>query len=128
DCSVYNDGAHLSVTMDPPIIDKYTHRLKFNTTQELGPNKVVTLSHSLIYQVTVRNDSNLDNPYVVNNLVTNRVLNLGDPAVNQIDFVALNGINSGNGFINIRILVHLFDFLEDDPLKNCALFEQSIEL
>ncbi|CAG8609841.1 31698_t:CDS:1 [Gigaspora margarita] len=121
DCSVYNNGALLGVTMYPEIIDQYTHNLRFVTYQDLEDNKV-TLAHSLIYEVTVRNDSNLDNPYVVNNLVTNPVLNLGDDTVDQVDFVGLGGIYAGSGSLNIRILVHLFDFLEDDPLIYCAIY------
>ncbi|KAF0449910.1 hypothetical protein F8M41_002294 [Gigaspora margarita] len=126
DCSIYNHGALLDVTMDPEIIDVYSHHLRFTTVQELG-NNVVTLAHSLVYEVTVRNDSNLDNPYVVNNLIINPVLNLGDDTVDQVDIVGLGGMYAGSGSLNIRILVHLYDRLDEVPLKYCALFEQTVD-
>ncbi|CAG8799383.1 18555_t:CDS:1 [Gigaspora margarita] len=87
DCSTYNKGALLGVTMYPEIIDSYTHYLKFTTVQKIE-NKV-SLDHILVYDVTVRNESNLDNPYLINNVVTSLVLNIGDDNVNQIDFVGL---------------------------------------
>ncbi|CAG8661881.1 8524_t:CDS:1, partial [Gigaspora rosea] len=126
DCSTYNEGALLGVTMYPEIIDRYTTYLTFTTVQKIVNN--VSLSHYLVYEVTVRNDSNLDNPYLINNMVTFPVLNLGDNAVNQIDFVGL-AIYDGWGFVNIRILVHLYNFLDVfEPLKYCGLIEQSLIL
>ncbi|CAG8811963.1 28358_t:CDS:1, partial [Gigaspora margarita] len=83
DCSTYNKGALLSVTMYPDTIDKSTHLLQFTTVQKIA-NKT-SLAHSLVYEVTVINESNLDNPYLINNVVEFPVLNIGDDTVNQID-------------------------------------------
>ncbi|RIB25158.1 hypothetical protein C2G38_531255 [Gigaspora rosea] len=124
DCSIYNKGPLLGVKMDPESIDAYTHALTFTTFHKIEYK--VSLHHSLLYTVIVRNDSNLDNPYLTYNEVEFPVLNLGDDFVDQIDFVGLS-LYDGYHTVNIRILVHLYDWYNFTvPLQACALFEQSV--
>ncbi|CAG8771564.1 19142_t:CDS:1 [Gigaspora rosea] len=122
-CSIYNNSPLLGVKMDPEPMAAYDQYLTFTTFHKMEFK--VSLQHSLLYTVIVRNDSNLDNPYLTYNEVEFPVLNLGDDFVDQRDFV---GITLGYlASVNIRILVHLYDWYNfTAPLQACALFEQSI--
>ncbi|CAG8661867.1 8523_t:CDS:1 [Gigaspora rosea] len=124
DCSIYNKAPLLGVKMDPETIHTYTDSLAFTTFHKIQSK--VSVQHALYYSVIVRNDSNLDNPFLTLNDVKYNVLNLGDEVVDQRDFVGLS-LYDGYETMNLQIFVELRD--EDnttEPLQACALFEQSI--
>ncbi|RIB28255.1 hypothetical protein C2G38_1545070 [Gigaspora rosea] len=124
DCSIYNNAPLLGVNMAPATIDSYTQYLTFSTFHKIKSK--VSLHYTLLYTVILRNDSNLDNPYLTYNEAEFPVLNLGDDFVDQKDFVAIS-LFSGYHAVNIRIIVHLYDWYNlTEPLQACALFEQSI--